>query len=144
MDSSAGKKKEKVQAPLDYVIMSIPVREHEEKNGVWEQHVSLITKEKVGRSAQFEIPSLHVGTFDTLMALSDELGRIDTFAEGVCRKIINTLAEVLANASACLHHHQHTTTSTHKRARTRNATQHNSLWRGEQGAACVDGGEHVA
>ena len=123
MDSSAGKKKEKVQAPLDYVIMSIPVREHEEKNGVWEQHVSLITKEKVGRSAQFEIPSLHVGTFDTLMALSDELGRIDTFAEGVCRKIINTLAEVLANASDGLHHH---TTTHHTNPQKSKNTQRNT------------------
>lgn len=80
--------------PLDYVIMSLPVRAEGEKPTVWNQHVDFVTKEKVGRSAQFEIPDLPVGTFDTLMSLSDELGRVDTFAESLCRKIITTLTEL--------------------------------------------------
>ena len=98
-EPAASRKKEKAQMPLDYVIMSLPVRAEGEKPTVWNQHVDFVTKEKVGRSAQFEIPDLPVGTFDTLMSLSDELGRVDTFAESLCRKIITTLTELYNSPS---------------------------------------------
>ena len=98
-EPAGSRKKEKAQAPLDYVIMSLPVRAEGEKPTVWTQHVDFVTKEKIGRSAQFEIPDLPVGTFDTLMSLSDELGRVDTFAESLCRKVITTLTELYNSPS---------------------------------------------
>lgn len=98
-EPAGSRKKEKAQAPLDYVIMSLPVRAEGEKPTVWNQHVDFVTKEKIGRSAQFEIPDLPVGTFDTLMSLSDELGRVDTFAESLCRKVITTLTELYNSPS---------------------------------------------
>ena len=75
------------------------LRAEGEKPTVWNQHVDFVTKEKIGRSAQFEIPDLPVGTFDTLMSLSDELGRVDTFAESLCRKVITTLTELYNSPS---------------------------------------------
>jgi len=87
-------KKGQPQGPLDYVIMSVPAKSAEELNIVWQQHVDIVTREKIGRSAKLEIPDLPVGTFDILMTLSDELGRIDTFAESLCHKIITTLTDL--------------------------------------------------
>jgi len=99
-DGDNGSKKEKIlpQPSLDYVLMSLPVKNPETLYSVWNQHVELVTREKIGRSARFEIPDLPVGTFDTLLSLSDELGRVDTTAESLCHKIISTRLE-LANAS---------------------------------------------
>ena len=74
--------------PLDYVLMAIPAKSPEELDNVWRQHFDVVSREKIGISARLEIPDLPVGTFDSLMTLSDELGRVDTFAENLCRKII--------------------------------------------------------
>lgn len=43
---------------------------------------------------KFEVPSLTVGTLDTLMNLSDELGKMDQIVEGIVRKIQNTASEL--------------------------------------------------
>jgi V-type H+-transporting ATPase subunit C len=43
---------------------------------------------------KFEVPSLTVGTLDTLMTLSDDLGRTDTIVEGIVRKIEKTAADL--------------------------------------------------
>lgn len=43
---------------------------------------------------KFEVPSLTVGTLDTLMNLSDELGKTDALVEGIVRKIEKTAAEL--------------------------------------------------
>jgi len=101
-DDAVGSKKEKgqPQGPLDYVLMSVPAKSPEDLNHVWNQHVDIVTREKIGRSAKLEIPDLPVGTFDILMTLSDELGRIDTFAENLCHKIIVTLSELYAATKA--------------------------------------------
>jgi len=101
-DSSMPTKGSKAQpqAPLDYVLMSIPAKSAEELDEVWNQHVDIITKEKIGRSARLEIPDFPVGTFDSLMTLSDDLGRIDTIAESLCHKIITTLTDLYANTKS--------------------------------------------
>lgn len=39
---------------------------------------------------KFEVPSLTVGTLDTLMTLSDEMGKTDQVVEGIVRKIEKT------------------------------------------------------
>jgi len=98
-DDSGSGKKGVPQGPLDYVLMSVPAKNADDLNVVWNQHVEIVTREKIGRSAKFEIPDLPVGTFDTLMTLSDELGRIDIFAENLCRKIISTLNELYSASS---------------------------------------------
>eukprot|EP00934_Nitzschia_sp_Nitz4_P008268 Nitzschia sp. Nitz4//scaffold9_size221794//122421//124087//NITZ4_001358-RA/size221794-snap-gene-0.104-mRNA-1//1//CDS//3329561037//8258//frame0 len=43
---------------------------------------------------KFEVPSLTVGTLDTLMTLSDELVKTDQIVEGIVRKIERTSAEL--------------------------------------------------
>lgn len=37
---------------------------------------------------RFELPPLKVGTLDSLMALCDELVRVDTLIEGACRRLV--------------------------------------------------------
>ena len=43
---------------------------------------------------KFEVPSLTVGTLDTLMTLSDDLVKTDTIVEQTVRKIEKTTAEL--------------------------------------------------
>jgi V-type H+-transporting ATPase subunit C len=43
---------------------------------------------------KFEVPSLTVGTLDTLMNISDELGKTDGVVEAIVRKIEKTFAEL--------------------------------------------------
>ncbi|KAL7561912.1 hypothetical protein ACA910_005110 [Epithemia clementina (nom. ined.)] len=43
---------------------------------------------------KFEVPSLTVGTLDTLMNLSDEMGKTDSIVEQIVRKIEKTAAEL--------------------------------------------------
>jgi hypothetical protein len=40
-----------------------------------------------------EVPMMKVGTLDSLMTLSDELGRVDAFIEGVLKKVERQVAE---------------------------------------------------
>jgi V-type H+-transporting ATPase subunit C len=43
---------------------------------------------------KFEVPSLTVGTLDTLMTLSDEMAKTDSIVEQTVRKIEKTTAEL--------------------------------------------------
>jgi len=45
---------------------------------------------KLADNFDFNIPKLKVGTLDTLMALSDELAKVDTFVDGVLKKVKRT------------------------------------------------------
>ena len=51
---------------------------------------------------KFEVPSLTVGTLDTLMTLSDELGKTDSIVEGIVRKIEKTAGELAERSSVDL------------------------------------------
>ena len=51
---------------------------------------------------KFEVPSLTVGTLDTLMTLSDDLGKTDSLIEGIVRKIEGTAAELSGRSSVDL------------------------------------------
>jgi V-type H+-transporting ATPase subunit C len=42
----------------------------------------------------FAIPDLKVGTLDSLMALSDDLAKIDLFVENTTKKIVRQLVEI--------------------------------------------------
>lgn len=62
----------------------------------WE-HMNHTTAKQNQLSANFKfhIPDLKVGTLDVLVGLSDELGKLDGFCEGVARKVAAYLGEVL-------------------------------------------------
>ena len=49
---------------------------------------------------KFEVPSLMVGTLDTLMTLSDDLGKTDTIVEGIVRKIEKAAMELADRPTA--------------------------------------------
>lgn len=51
---------------------------------------------------KFEVPSLTVGTLDTLMTLSDELVKTDSVVEQTVRKIERTTAELFGGKSTDL------------------------------------------
>ncbi|XP_045175868.1 V-type proton ATPase subunit C 1-A-like [Mercenaria mercenaria] len=44
---------------------------------------------------KFNLPDLKVGTLDTLVGLSDDLGKLDTYCEGITKKVAGYLGEVL-------------------------------------------------
>jgi V-type H+-transporting ATPase subunit C len=46
---------------------------------------------------KFQVPDLKVGTLDSLMALSDDLNRVDLLVEATTRKIANQLLDALEN-----------------------------------------------
>jgi len=51
--------------------------------------------DRLSENYKFNIPDLKVGTLDVLVALSDDLGKIDVFTESIVRKVSNTLEDVL-------------------------------------------------
>jgi len=57
----------------------------------------LVNKRTDGLSEnhKFNLPELKVGTLDTLVGLSDDLGKLDVIVEGVVRKVAGYFAEVL-------------------------------------------------
>lgn len=46
-------------------------------------------------SYKFHIPDLIVGTLDNLMKMSDEVAKLDSSMEQLCRKVVQTMTEVL-------------------------------------------------
>ena len=46
-------------------------------------------------SYKFHIPDLIVGTLDNLMKMSDEVAKLDSGTEQLCRKVVQTMTEVL-------------------------------------------------
>lgn len=49
----------------------------------------------LGNVFKFPIPELKVGTLDTLVALAEDLGKLDVFVESIARKIAQYFGEVL-------------------------------------------------
>uniref|UniRef100_A0A8U8AYA8 V-type proton ATPase subunit C n=1 Tax=Geospiza parvula TaxID=87175 RepID=A0A8U8AYA8_GEOPR len=47
----------------------------------WERMNTVTSKSNLSSNSKFHIPDLKVGTLDALVGLSDELGKLDTFAE---------------------------------------------------------------
>uniref|UniRef100_H2YK91 V-type proton ATPase subunit C n=1 Tax=Ciona savignyi TaxID=51511 RepID=H2YK91_CIOSA len=50
---------------------------------------------QLSHNHKFPIPDLKVGTLDSLIGLSDDLSKLDVYAEGVCRKVAGYMGEVL-------------------------------------------------
>ncbi|CAG5132815.1 unnamed protein product [Candidula unifasciata] len=55
--------------------------------------------DKLAETFKFNIPDLKVGTLDILVALSDDLNKIDSYIEGVVRKVAATLEDILESSA---------------------------------------------
>ncbi|XP_053489735.1 V-type proton ATPase subunit C 1-B [Ictalurus furcatus] len=56
-------------------------------------------KASLGSYFRFHIPELKVGTLDVLLSVSDDLSRLDSYTEGVMRKTIQCMAELMEQSS---------------------------------------------
>ena len=53
------------------------------------------TSSQLSTNWKFHIPDLKVGTLDQLVGLSDDLGKVDAYVEGVTRKCAAYMNDVL-------------------------------------------------
>lgn len=65
----------------------------------WDTLNRATSSENLSTNFKFNIPDLRVGTLDTLVGLSDDLGKLDLYCEGISRKIAQYLGEVLEDTS---------------------------------------------
>lgn len=62
----------------------------------WEKLCNVTSKQNnLSTNYKFHLPDLKVGTLDQLVGLSDDLGKLDTYVEGVTRKVATYLGDVL-------------------------------------------------
>ncbi|NXS53705.1 VATC2 ATPase, partial [Brachypteracias leptosomus] len=64
----------------------------------WERMNMVTSKSNLSSNSKFHIPDLKVGTLDALVGLSDELGKLDSFAESVIKKIAQYIGEVMEDS----------------------------------------------
>ncbi|NXT95589.1 VATC2 ATPase, partial [Anhinga rufa] len=64
----------------------------------WERMNTVTSKSNLSSNSKFHIPDLKVGTLDALVGLSDELGKLDSFAESIIRKIAQYIGEVMEDS----------------------------------------------
>ncbi|XP_077295525.1 V-type proton ATPase subunit Vha44 [Arctopsyche grandis] len=69
----------------------------------WESLNTATKQNNLSANYKFQIPDLKVGTLDQLVGLSDDLGKLDAFVEGVTRKVAQYLGEVLEDQRDKLH-----------------------------------------
>ncbi|XP_066242141.1 V-type proton ATPase subunit C 2 isoform X8 [Saccopteryx leptura] len=63
------------------------------------ERMNMVTsKSNLSHNTKFAIPDFKVGTLDSLVGLSDELGKLDTFAESLIRRMAQTVVEVMEDA----------------------------------------------
>ncbi|GFN76154.1 V-type proton ATPase subunit c [Plakobranchus ocellatus] len=55
--------------------------------------------DKLSENFKFNVPDLKVGTLDVLVALSDDLNKIDVYTESIVRKVSSTLEDVLESSA---------------------------------------------
>lgn len=84
----------------DQLYWLIAVPDTKAKDAVWQNHNNKTEKEGLCRNFRFEVPDFRVGTYDTLMSLSDDLAKVDMFVEGVTRKIARQVFEVVRDSEA--------------------------------------------
>ncbi|CAH1787691.1 unnamed protein product [Owenia fusiformis] len=62
----------------------------------WDRMNMATTKQNnLSLNTKFHMPDLKVGTLDVLVGLSDDLGKLDTYCEGIARKVSAYLGDVL-------------------------------------------------
>lgn len=81
-------------ASTEYWLLSAPGDKTCQQT--WEKMNNLTAvQNQLCTNFKFHIPDLKVGTLDQLVGLSDDLSKLDTYVEGVTRKMANYLGEVL-------------------------------------------------
>lgn len=81
-------------APTEYWLISAPGDKTCQQT--WEKMNNLTAvQNQVSSNHKFHLPDLKVGTLDQLVGLSDDLAKLDTYVEGVTRKMAAYLGEVL-------------------------------------------------
>ncbi|KAE8605073.1 hypothetical protein XENTR_v10014958 [Xenopus tropicalis] len=60
---------------------------------------TVTSKANLSSNAKFVIPELKVGTLDALVGLSDELGKLDAYAESLIKKIAQYIGEVMDDST---------------------------------------------
>ncbi|XP_049997903.1 V-type proton ATPase subunit C 2 isoform X1 [Alexandromys fortis] len=61
------------------------------------------SKSNLSRNTKFAIPDFKVGTLDSLVGLSDELGKLDTFAESLIKRMAQSVVEVMEDSKGKVH-----------------------------------------
>ncbi|NWY03812.1 VATC1 ATPase, partial [Nothoprocta ornata] len=65
----------------------------------WEKlHAATTKHNNLSTNSKFNIPDLKVGTLDVLVGLSDELAKLDSFVEGVVKKVAQYMGDVLEDS----------------------------------------------
>ncbi|XP_078253888.1 V-type proton ATPase subunit C 1-A [Rhinoraja longicauda] len=65
----------------------------------WDKlNVTTSRSNNLSTNFKFAIPDLKVGTLDVLVGLSDELAKLDSFIEGVVKKVAQYMADVLEDS----------------------------------------------
>ncbi|XP_071077686.1 V-type proton ATPase subunit C 2 isoform X2 [Desmodus rotundus] len=63
------------------------------------ERMNMVTsKSNLSYNTKFAIPDFKVGTLDSLVGLSDELGKLDTFAESLIKRMAQSVVEVMEDA----------------------------------------------
>ncbi|KAM4042245.1 V-type proton ATPase subunit C 2 isoform 1-T3 [Anomaloglossus baeobatrachus] len=60
---------------------------------------TVTSKANLSDNSKFIIPDLKVGTLDALIGLSDDLGKLDTYAESVIKKIAQYVGEIMVDSA---------------------------------------------
>nr|XP_010336241.1 V-type proton ATPase subunit C 2 isoform X2 [Saimiri boliviensis boliviensis] len=66
---------------------------------------TVTSKSNLSYNTKFAIPDFKVGTLDTLVGLSDELGKLDTFAESLIRRMAQSVVEVMEDSKGKAQEH---------------------------------------
>lgn len=69
----------------------------------WDKLNSATKANNMSINYKFHIPDLKVGTLDQLVGLTDDLAKLDTFVEGVIRKLVSYMAEIMEEQKELLH-----------------------------------------
>ncbi|XP_026969616.1 V-type proton ATPase subunit C 2 isoform X4 [Globicephala melas] len=59
---------------------------------------TVTSKSNLSYNTKFTIPDFKVGTLDSLVGLSDELGKVDIFAESLIKRMAQSVVEVMEDA----------------------------------------------
>ncbi|XP_020943506.1 V-type proton ATPase subunit C 2 isoform X3 [Sus scrofa] len=59
---------------------------------------TVTSKSNLSYNTKFTIPEFKVGTLDSLVGLSDELGKLDAFAESLIKRMAQSVVEVMEDA----------------------------------------------
>lgn len=78
-----------------YWVVSLPVQQNSSATSLWSRLQESISRHSFDTPLyRFNIPNLRVGTLDSLLALSDDLVKSNSFIEGVCSKTRRQIEEL--------------------------------------------------